>query len=208
MKPTLAVIIAFATGLLACATFAADSASPANPDPKAAQAGAFQVEPIHTRVQFGVSHLGFSTFYGDFTGVTGSLDLKPASLAGSRVDIGIPTASISTTNTKLDGELKSEQWLDAQKFPTIHFVSTDVKQMGPREVAITGNLTLHGVTKPVTLHATFNGAGVNPLDKSYTAGFDATASLKRSDFNVKTYLPMIGDDLTIRISAAFTKKSS
>lgn len=208
MKPALIVLSIAAFGLLTASSFAVDSPSAANPDPKAAQGGAFQVEPRHTRVQFGVSHFGFSTFYGDFTGVSGSLELDPANLAASKVDVTIPTASISTTNTQLDAELKSDQWLDATKYPTIHFVSTAVKQTGGRELAVTGNLTLHGVTKPITLHASFNGAGVNPMDKSYTAGFDATGSLRRSDFNVKMYLPMIGDQVTIRISAPFTKKPS
>lgn len=191
--------------LVASASFAA---GPANTDPKAVQAGSYTVEPYHTRVQFAVSHMGFTDWNGDFSGVDGTLQIDPAHVDAAKLDISIPVASVSTTNAKLDGELKSDQWLDAARFPTIHFVSTRIVRTGPSHAAIIGNLTFHGVTKPVTLDATFNGAGVNPLDKSYTAGFNATAKILRSDFGVKTYVPLIGDETTIRISAAFVHKAS
>ena len=191
--------------LVASASFAA---GPANPDPKAVQAGSYTVEPYHTRVQFSVSHMGFTDWNGDFSNVNGSLEINPVHVEAAKLDISIPVASVSTTNAKLDGELKSDQWLDAAKYPTIHFVSTKVVRTGPNKAAITGNLTFHGVTKSVTLDASFNGAGVNPLDKSYTAGFNATTKINRSDFGVKTYLPLIGDEATIRISAAFVHKAA
>jgi polyisoprenoid-binding protein YceI len=185
--------------LLALAT----SAVAANTNPATVTAGAYVVEPAHTRVQFAVSHIGFTQFFGDFTGAKGTLVLDPAKIADAKVDITLPVDSVSTTNTKLDGELKSADWLDATAYPTIRFVSTKVVRTAPGKATITGNLTLHGVTKPVVLAASFNGSGVNPLDKNYTVGFDATTTFKRSDFGVKTYLPMIGDDTAVRISAAF-----
>ncbi len=194
--------------LVASASFAAAPAGPANTDPKAVQAGSYTVEPYHTRVQFSVSHMGFTDWNGDFSNVNGSLEINPAHVEAAKLDITIPVATVSTTNTKLDGELKSDQWLGAEQYPTIHFVSTKVVRTGPNKAAITGNLTFHGVTKPVTLDATFNGAGVNPLDKSYTAGFNATTKINRSDFGVKTYVPLIGDETTIRISAAFVHKAA
>lgn len=189
------------------ATTSAIAAGPANPSLGAASAGAYTVEPSHTRVQFAVSHMGFTNWYGDFTGASGSLSLDPKDVAASKLDITIPVASVSTTNTKLDGELKSPDWFDAGQFPTIHFVATNVAPSASNAATITGNLTFHGVTKPVVLAATFNGAGVNPLNKKYTVGFDASTVIKRSDFGVKKYLPMIGDDATLRISAAFEKAS-
>jgi polyisoprenoid-binding protein YceI len=194
--------------LLASASFAAAPAGPANTDPKAVQAGSYTVEPHHTRVQFTVSHMGFTDWTGDFTGVSGALQLDPAHPEASTLDISIPVASLTTTNTTLDGELKSAQWLDAGQFPAIHFVSTGVTRTGVNAARIAGNLTFHGVTRPVTLDAHFNGAGVNPLDKSYTAGFNATTTIHRSDFGVKTYVPLIGDETAIRISAAFVRKAS
>lgn len=183
----------------------ASSAIAADTNPTAVQAGRYAVETSHTRVQFSVSHMGFSNWYGDFAGVTGALTLDPKAIASAKVDITIPVASVSTTNTVLDGELKSADWFDAAKFPTIRFVSTKVVQTAPGKADITGDLTFHGVTKPVVLAATFIGAGENPMSKKYTVGFDATATLKRSDYGVNTYVPMIGDETTLRISAAFEK---
>jgi len=200
------------TLLLAAAALAASPAVihaqgvPANPSPAAVQAGTYGVEPAHTRINFTVSHMGFTQWYGDFTDASGSLTIDPKAPAAAKVDISIPTASVLTINTKLNEELRSDQWFDAAKYPTIRFVSTKVTPTGPRTALITGDLTFHGVTKPVVLHASYNAGGVNPLDKATTIGFDATAQIKRSDFGVTTYVPLIGDDVALRISAAFELK--
>jgi polyisoprenoid-binding protein YceI len=174
-------------------------------DPASVRAGGYVVEPNHTRVLFAVNHMGFTTYYGDFTGVSGKLDLNPSAPGASSVSVSIPTASVSTTNATLDGELKGADWLDAGKFPAITFKSTSVTPTGPSTAKITGDLTLHGVTRPVTLDASFHGAGVNMLDHKYTVGFDAVAHINRSDYGVKTYVPLIGDQVDVIISAAFEK---
>ena len=108
-------------------------------------------------------------------------------------------------NAKLKEELDGDQWLDAAKYPDITFKSTKVAKTGADTAKVTGEFTLHGVTKPLTLNVKFNGAGTNPLDKTYTSGFEATGMIKRSDYGVKTYVPLIGDDVDIMISAAFEK---
>ena len=174
-------------------------------DPAQVKAGHYLVEPNHTRVRFAVSHFGFTTYFGDFTGVKGALDLAPAAVPTSRVVISIPVASVSTTNSTLDGELRGADWFDATKYPTIAFVSTGVEPAGPGRARITGDLTLHGVTRPVILEAKFNAAGVNPMDGRYTAGFDAAAHIRRSDFGVTKYVPLVSDDVEITISAAFER---
>ena len=171
--------------------------------PAKVQDGAYTVEPAHTRVLFAVSHMGFTTWYGEFTNVSGNLNLTPKSVGASTLEIHIPTNTISTSNAKLDGELKSPQWLDAEKFPEIVFKAKQVERTGEASAKVTGNLTLHGVTKPVTLDVKFNGAGTNPLDKKYTVGFEVSGAIKRSDFGVNTYVPLIGDDVKITISAGF-----
>lgn len=208
MRFTTTAVTAFAAAALACVPATAAPSQgvpgvPGNPDPAAAKPGAYKVEPYHTRVEFMVDHMGFTEWNGDFTGVSGTLSLDPAHPEASKVDIAIPVASVATTNTKLDEELKSPTWLDATQFPTIRFVSTGVTRLGPGTARLTGNLTLHGVTKPVVLAVRFHGAGTNPLDKAYTVGFDGITRIRRSDFGVMTYLPMIGDEVAIRISAAF-----
>lgn len=178
---------------------------PANPDPTAVQGGTYAVEPQHTRVLFSVSHLGFTTYYGEFTGASGTLRLDPANPATSQLEVTVPTANVSTTNAKLDGELKGADWLDASRFPTITFRSTRVTPTGPRAAEVAGDLTLHGVTRPVVLQARFNGAGVNPLDKAYTTGFEVSGRVRRSEFGVKTYVPLVGDEVDLTISAAFER---
>jgi polyisoprenoid-binding protein YceI len=202
--------ILLSTALLFVASGAlADTPSvPANSNPAAVKAGTYTVEASHTRTQFTVAHMGFTDWYGDFTGTSGSLSIDPKNIAATKLDITIPVSSVSTTNAKLDDELKSAAWLGADQFPTIRFVSTKIVRTGTKAATITGNLTLHGVTRPVVLDATFNGAGVNPLSKAYTVGFNARTAIKRSDFGVKAYIPLVGDELTIRISAAFEQKPS
>lgn len=175
----------------------------ADSDPSKVQEGTYTVEPVHTRVLFGVSHMGFSTWYGEFTNVSGTLKLEPKSVENSTFEIKIPVSTISTSNEKLNGELKSADWLDAGQFPEIHFKAKKIERTGDKTAKVTGDLTLHGVTKPVTLDVKFNGAGTNPLDKKYTAGFEAKGTIRRSDFGVKTYIPLIGNDVTLIISAAF-----
>ena len=170
------------------------------------EAGTYRVEPNHTRVTFGVSHMGFTTYYGDFTKPSGTVMLDPKMPDASRFDVTVATDSVMVPNDKLLGELKSDQWLDAAKYPEVTYKSTKVVRTGPDTAKVTGDFTLHGVTKPLTLDVRFNGAGTNPLDKAYTAGFDATGRIRRSDYGVKTYVPLIGDEVDIRISAAFEKQ--
>ncbi|AYO75677.1 MULTISPECIES: YceI family protein [Sphingobium] len=180
----------------------------ANQDATAVQAGDYTVESTHTQVQFSVNHFGINDFYGTFPGASGSLSINPKNLAAARLDVTVPVSSVSTTNKTLDEELVSADWFDAAKFPTMHFVSTKVVKTGPKTATISGNLTLHGVTKPVTLNASFNAAAVNPLSKAYTLGFKASGRIKRTDFGVSKYAPLVSDETTITITSAFEKKAN
>ncbi|RYY05271.1 MAG: polyisoprenoid-binding protein, partial [Alphaproteobacteria bacterium] len=155
---------------------------------------------------FSVNHFGFNDYFGTLPGATGTLVLNPKQLAATKLDVSLPVERISTTNATLDGELKSADWFDAAKYPTIRFVSQTVTQTGPRTARISGTVTMHGVSKPMTLDATFGGAGVNPLSKAYTAGFKATGTIKRTDFGVSKYAPLVGDAVTLSITAAFEQK--
>lgn len=180
--------------------------SPANPNPAAVKPGVYQIEPTHTRVLFSVSHMGFTTWFGDFTHVSGQLKLDPSSPSASRLDVTLPMDSVSTTNAKLDGELKGADWFDVAKFPDATFHSTAVSVTGPGDANVMGQLTLHGVTRPETLHVHFNGAGDNPLSHNYTTGFEVTGVIKRSDFGVSKYVPIVSDEVRLIISAAFERQ--
>jgi polyisoprenoid-binding protein YceI len=198
----------FAGALVAAVAFASASLAQLDVthDPKLGQAGHYAVEPRHTRVLFSVLHFGYTHYYGDFTGASGTLDIDPKHVDAAQVNVSLPASSISTTNAQLDGELKGSSWFDAAKYPNITFVSRHVTQTGPKTAQVEGDLTLHGVTHPVTLDVSFNAAGLNPLDRQYTIGFDATGTIKRSDYGVKAFVPLISDDVAIIISAAFVRQ--
>jgi polyisoprenoid-binding protein YceI len=181
--------------------------TPSVDDSAKVEGGVFAVEPPHTRVLFGVSHFGFTTYFGEFSGVSGALDLDSENPSASKLDIRIPVAGIGTTNAELNDELKGEKWFDTARYPSISFTATKVTMTAPGNGDVVGALTLHGTTKPVVLHAVFHGAGANPLNKHYTVGFDASAKIKRTEFGVSTYVPLISDDVDIIISAAFERQS-
>ena len=192
----------FAAALVPTIALAQMGGSPNTPVP----AGTYKVESHHTLAAFSINHMGFNDFFGVIPSATGTLTLDPANPAADALDISLPVAAISTTNSVLDGELKDPTWLDAAKYPEIHFTATKVTQTGAHTAHIDGNLTLHGVTRPIALEATFGGAGVNPLSKAFTIGFGATGVIKRSDFGVTKYVPLISDEVKLTITAAFEKQ--
>jgi polyisoprenoid-binding protein YceI len=195
--------LALTAGLL----FALNAAAAASTDPATVQSGTYAIEPTHTRVLFALDHFGVSTWYGDFTHVSGLLRLDAKNPAASGVEVSVPTDSLSTTNAALDGELKGADWFDVARFPTITFRSTKVTVLGPGRASIAGDLTLHGVTRPVVLEARFKGAaGPNAILRAYVVGFDLTGEIKRSDFGITKYAGSIGDDVRLIISAPFERQ--
>jgi len=197
-----ALSIAALAGASATLAQTAPAASPAS-----VQAGTYAIDSHHTLARFGVTHFGINEFFGTFPGATGTLTLDPKNLAATKLDVTLPVATVSTTNATLDKELVSADWFDAARFPDMRFVSTKVTRTGAKTATIAGTLTMHGVTRPIVLNATFNAAAVNPMNKAYTLGFKATGVIKRTAFGVSKYAPMVSDDTTITISAAFEKKS-
>ncbi len=178
---------------------------PPSTNPSAVTAGTYKIEPGHTQVSFSVLHMGFTYYSGNFSGASGTVTLDPAKPSAMSISVSVPIDSVQTTSTKLDGELKSADWLDAAKFPAMTFTSTSVTSTGADTADVAGNLTLHGVTRPLTLHATFVGTGTNILDQHVTAGFRVTGVLRRSEFGVSKYVPLIGDEVALTINAAFEK---
>jgi polyisoprenoid-binding protein YceI len=171
-------------------------------DPNAVTAGTYKVEPYHTQVTFSISHFGFTDFSGFFSGAAGTLQIDPATAAASRLEVSIPVGSVLTTTPALDDMLKSDQWFDAAKYPNATFVSTKVTPT-PDSATISGKFTLHGVTKQVTLKARLVGSGTNPMDKTFNVGFEAVGKIRRSDFGIKQCLPLVGDEVTLKIAGAF-----
>jgi polyisoprenoid-binding protein YceI len=154
-------------------------------------------------VGFSLSHFGFTNYTGLFSGATGSLRLDPPTPAASKLDVNIPVQSIMTTVPVLTEELKGAKWFNVTKYPEATFTSTNITLASNGDATIACNLTLHGVTKPIVLHAHLAGAGVNPLDKMYTVGFQVSGTIKRSDFGVSLYAPALGDEVEPSIAGAF-----
>jgi len=164
-------------------------------------ADSFTIDPLHTFPNFTISHLGFSTMHGRFGKTTGKLTFDEAKGTGS-VEVVIDAASVSTGFVKRDDHLRSPDFLNANEFPEITFKSTKAKINNDASGVVEGNLTIAGVTKPVSLKVTRLHCGINPMDpkkEQYRCGFDAETSIKRSDFGVKFALPAIGDDMNIAL---------
>ena len=164
---------------------------------------AYVLKEDHTDVTFRISHAGFTMKHGSFGKMAGTLNLDSDHLEASSVDVTVAINSISTNHAKRDSDLQSDKWLDAAQYPAMHFVSTKVTRFGTDKIDVAGTLTLHGISKPLVLHATVNRIGASPFGNAQTAGFSATGSLKRSDYGINQLIPMIGDDVTIEIDAEF-----
>jgi polyisoprenoid-binding protein YceI len=165
-------------------------------------ADTYTLDPNHTQVQFVWNHYGFTDLVGQFGKIEGTLEFNAADPVQSSVTATIGMASVNSNVQKLDEKLQSSDYFDVAKFPTATFKSTKVEKAAtPDHLKVTGDLTLHGVTKPVTLDVTVTKVGQQPLRKAAAAGFEATTTLKRSDFGITTYLPMAADEVKIHIAA-------
>lgn len=159
---------------------------------------AYTIDTSHANITFSLSHFGFSSPNGKFPGAEGKLILDQEKPENSKIEVKIPVAQLITGVPKLDEHLKKADFFDTEKFPMATFNSTKVDVTGKNTAKVTGDLTLHGVTKPVILDVTLNKLAENMM-KTQTAGFSATTTLKRSDFGMSTYVPNLGDDVKIEI---------
>lgn len=178
---------------------------PGTADPKRVEPGIYKVDTGHTQINWQVNHLGFSKYDGQFGGITGTLQLDPKNPSAAKLSVTVPASGLSTTVQALTTHLSNADFFDASKYPAATFVSTRVEARGT-SARITGNLTLHGVTRPVTLDARFVGAGPGMMaPRPINIGFEATTRLKRSDFGISMGVPLVSDEVELRINAAFEK---
>jgi polyisoprenoid-binding protein YceI len=200
MKSALAFVAALAaivTPALAAETLLAPGDVPA---------GVYEIVTKETLVRYEVLHFGYSDYWGTFPGATGTMTLDPANLAATRLDVKVPIVGVETTNRELNGQLFSNEFFDGETYPDMHFVSTAVTRTGPRTADIAGDLTIHNITKPVVLAAEFVAGGPSPFAKKETIiGFRAKGVVRRSDFGLGKWVPIVSDETRIVISAAFRK---
>ncbi len=197
VRPALAA--AFAVALTGAPAFAQQMSS----DPTMAPAGTYRLDKKHGSVTLKLSHMGLSYYTMRFDGIDASYTYDPANPAASKVNVAIDPKSIDTDSPSFNAEI-ADQFLEAGKYPTITFVSTAVHPGAGGKGEVVGALTFHGVTRPITLDVVFNGTGQGMM-KEQRMGFSGIATVKRSDFGVTKYVPLVGDDVTVLIETEFTK---
>ncbi len=166
----------------------------------------YSIDMAHTNALFDVSHLGLSTMLGRFGELKGTLTFDEDNIENSTVSITIMTDSIDTFHKKRDDHLRSPDFFNAAEFPEMTFKSTEVVKTGEKTASLKGDLTLLGVTQPVVLDLTVNKVGIHPFNKKQVAGFTATGVIKRSQFGMKYGLPLIGDDIALRLELESVRK--
>jgi polyisoprenoid-binding protein YceI len=172
--------------------------------PAQAAATTYTFDPSHTSVLWHINHFGFSSPSGKWA-ADGTLVLDEAKPQDSKVNVLIHVDAMVTGNPELDKHLKGDNFFDVTKYPTATFVSDKVNVTGKKKAKVHGMLTLHGVSKAVTLDVTLNQVGVNPINDKQTVGFTASTKLKRSDFGMSTLLPGLSDEVKIDIEAEAAK---
>ena len=187
------------------------ASAPGAPDRSRLTGGTYAADPNHTMVVLKLDHLGFSNYTGIFGDVTGTLVLDPANPAAAKVDVTIPIAKVTTASAGLTGHLL-RPGKDGAKPDFFGPAPADARFVSTRvvldddgdEAKVTGDLTLNGVTRPVTLDVDFHGAGA--MGGKQTVGFEAEATIRRSDFGLGFGVPMVGDEVELEIHAAFEKQ--
>jgi len=164
-----------------------------------ARAEQYHFDKLHTQILFFVDHLGFSKSHGEFLKFDGGFDFNPRHISNSSVQIVIHTDGLNMNDERWDKRMKSADYFDVEKYPTMTFRSTSVTPTGDKTFDIHGNLTMLGATHPLVVHTRFNKAGANLKSGNHIAGFSAEASLQRSQWGMKHGIPFIGDEVGIRI---------
>lgn len=163
-------------------------------------AAEYKINDRHTQVMFTYTHMGFSHISGRLTQPSGRFEFDPAAPAKSSIDVDLPMSSLSFGIPALDDDLKGDRFFDVEKFPTAHFKSNKVTVLGKDRLSVAGDLTIHGVTQLVVFDVTINGIGPHPMYKVPAAGFDASATIKRSDFGIGGALKVATDEVELHIT--------
>jgi polyisoprenoid-binding protein YceI len=164
--------------------------------------GTWSLDPAHSQLGFTIRHLGISTLRGIFQEADGGVTVD-----GDNASIAVTTkmASVTTGNAMRDGHLQGDDFFDTANHPTMSFKSTALNVGADNTGTVSGDLTIRGVTKPITLDVTFNGTGTSPMDNSVRAGFVATGTIQRTDFGVSFGVPMVSDDVQLALDVQLIK---
>ncbi|UJF21574.1 YceI family protein [Shewanella sp. OMA3-2] len=188
-------------------------------------AGEYTLDPNHAALVFKIQHLGLSTYVGRFNQFDAKLSFAPNNMQAAQLEATVQIDSLDINNQKLEKTLQNSNWFDSKQFPQAYFKSQKVTAVSSIKTSLTkagaevdpnealnsnqfefyGLLTLHGITQPVTFNATFHGGADNWMTGKYTLGFSAIGTIKRSDFGISSYIPIVGDEIQLEIYAEFLK---
>jgi polyisoprenoid-binding protein YceI len=168
----------------------------------------WKADPMHSKLAFAVTHLGIADISGSFKSFDLSVTGAKADFSDAVFDLTVDVASINTQVDPRDEHLRSADFFDTAKYPKMTFKSTGVKMVSKDKYEVTGNLTMHGTTKPIKLQFWYRGTVENPQSKALTAGFQVTGSLNRADFGIGTKFPppMISNEISIKADGELTKQ--
>lgn len=172
---------------------------------QSAIADTYKVDPVHTSIVFRIGHLQVSSVYGRFNGASGTIEYDPAAAEKAKFDVQVETKNVDTNVPQRDNDLRSPNFFDAEKYPTIQFKSTSVKAAGDKTLEVSGDMTLHGVTKPITVTMQYGGVANNPR-MGVRAGFATEFTIKRSDFGMDKMIPMVGDEVKMMVQLEAVKQ--
>lgn len=193
-----------ATALFATHALAADMGPLTTPLAQA-PAGAYELEKTHASITFKVLHMGLAYYTMRFNDFDATINLDPKKPEASKLNVTIKPASLDANNPKMTAHTDNQDFFNVAKYPTITFVSTGIEKTSETTGKVTGNLTMLGVTKPITLDARFNGGGSHPFMKKHALGFSATTTIKRSDFGMNYGIPMVDDNVHVMIESEFVQ---
>jgi polyisoprenoid-binding protein YceI len=171
----------------------------------AAQADSFKIDPVHSAIIFKIGHFGVGNVYGRFDNFSGTVTFDQNDPSKDSVNVEIKTDSVDTNAPARDKDIKGPDFFNAAQFPTATFKSTSVKKVDDKTYEVSGDFSLRGVTKPLTLSVQVIGSGPGPKGE-FRMGWEANAELKRSDFEVKTFLPAVSDEVGLRIAVEGIKQ--
>jgi polyisoprenoid-binding protein YceI len=203
MKATITTALLLAATLTACTSLIAPKVKTELAELKG---GNYQLDPNHTAVLFKVNHSGFSKFVGRFETAAARLDFDPDNITQAKLDARVNTDSLNVNNPSFEDTLKGGDWFDTATHPEAQFITERAELLEGNQVRFYGQLTLRGVTAPISLDVNFNGGAYSLLNNAYTIGFAAKGTILRSDFGMDKYLDLVGDEVELEIHAEFTKR--
>lgn len=176
--------------------------------PAQAEPRVYEIDPSHTQTLFSVGRFGFTSIFGVFARAEGEIVLDEADPAASRVTATVTSSSLWSSDATRDQHILGPRWLNAAAAPTMRFVSTRVERTGDNTARVTGDMTINGITRPVTLSVTLNKLGANPASPRKTAGFSVTGTIDRREFGLTTAPNLIANEVSIRIEALALERAA